>query len=115
MLFQGRAGHKVWIVMAYQPIFQKATMIGLVYQQHQCHYMAEGFSPSINRIEKFRTNLVTQLWQWRSLYKCLILFIDTKKNTADRPLNSVLSALGLLMREGVYSLHPSLPRTPSFQ
>jgi hypothetical protein len=27
----------------------------------------------------------------------------------------VLSALGLLMREGVYSLHPSLPRTPSFQ
>jgi hypothetical protein len=96
MLFQGRAGHKVQIVMAYQPIFQKATMIGLVYQQHQHHYMAEGFSPSINPIEKFRSNLVTQLRQWRSLHEFLILFIDANKNTADTPLNSVLSALVFL-------------------
>jgi hypothetical protein len=58
MHFQGHAGHKVQIVMAYQPVVQKATMIGLVYQQHQCHYMAECFSPSINPIEKFRTNLL---------------------------------------------------------
>jgi hypothetical protein len=46
----------------------------------------------------------------------LILFIDANENTADGPLNSALSALlGLLMREGVCSLHPSLPRTPTFQ
>jgi hypothetical protein len=96
MLFQGHARHKVQIVMAYQPIFQKATMIGLVYQQHQHHYMAEGFSPSINPIEKFRSNLVTQLRQWRSLHEFLILFIDANKNTADSPLNSVLSALVFL-------------------
>jgi hypothetical protein len=108
MFFQGHAGHKVRIV-------QKATMIGLVYPQHQHHYMAVGFSPSINPIEKFRTNLVMQLQQWRILHKCLILFIGANKNTADSPLNSVLSAPGLLMREGVYSLHPSLPQTPSFQ
>jgi hypothetical protein len=35
MLFQGREGHKVCIVTAYQPVIQKATMIGLIYQQHQ--------------------------------------------------------------------------------
>jgi hypothetical protein len=35
-------------------------MIGLVYQQHRHHHMAEGFSPIINPIEKFRTDLVTQ-------------------------------------------------------
>jgi hypothetical protein len=34
MLLKGRAGHKVRIVMAYQPVVQKATMIGSVYQQH---------------------------------------------------------------------------------
>ena len=44
MLFQGRAGHKVQIIMAYQPVVQKATMIGSVYQQHRRHYIAEGFS-----------------------------------------------------------------------
>jgi hypothetical protein len=108
MLFQGRAVHKVRIV-------QKATMIGSVYQQHRHHYMAEGFSPNINFIEKFRTDLVTQLRQWRSLHECLILFIDANENTVDSPLNSALSAPDLLMREGVYSLHPSLPQTPSFQ
>jgi hypothetical protein len=79
-------------------------MIGLVYQQHQHHYMAECFSPSINPIEKFRSNLVTQLRQWRSLHKFLILFIDANKNTADSPLNSVLSALVFLW-EKVFILY----------
>jgi hypothetical protein len=115
MLFQGHAGHKVQILRAYQPVVQKATMIGSVYQQHQHHYMAEGFSLSINPIKKFRTDLVTQLQQWRSHHKHLILFIDANKNTVDGPLNSALLAPCLLMREGVYSLHPSLPCTPSFQ
>jgi hypothetical protein len=59
MLFHGRAGHKVQIIMAYQPVVQKATMIGLVYQQHRHHYVAEGFLPSINPIEKFRNDLVS--------------------------------------------------------
>jgi hypothetical protein len=115
MLFQGHAGHKMRIIMAYQPVVQKATMIGLVYQQHQHHYIAESFLPSINPIEKFRTDLVTQLRQWRSFHECLILFINANENTVDGPLNSALSAPGLLMRKGVYSLHPSLPHTPSFQ
>jgi hypothetical protein len=34
MLLKGQAGHKVWIVMAYQLVVQKATMIGSIYQQH---------------------------------------------------------------------------------
>jgi hypothetical protein len=48
----GQLTSKVWdvcsercavrIIMAYQPVVQKATMIGSVYQQHWWHYIAEG-------------------------------------------------------------------------
>jgi hypothetical protein len=53
MLLKGRAGHKVCIVMAYQPLVQKATMIGSVYQQFQQCYMEEGLPPKTDPIAKF--------------------------------------------------------------
>jgi hypothetical protein len=61
MLLKGRAGHKVRIVMAYQPVVQRATMIGSVYQQHRQCYMEEGLPPKTDPIAKFRNDLVTQL------------------------------------------------------
>jgi hypothetical protein len=115
MLLKGQAGHKVRIMMAYQPVVQKATMAGSVYQQHRCHYIEEGLPPNTDPITKFRNDLVTQLRSWRQHHKQLILFIDANKNTTNGPLNTTLLAPGLVMREGVYSLHPSLPQTPTFQ
>jgi hypothetical protein len=115
MLLKGLAGHKVHIVMAYQPVVQKATMIGSVYQQHQQRYMEEGLPLKTDPIVKFRNDLVTQLQAWRQHHEQLILLIDANENTENGPLNMALSAPGLMMREGVYLLHPSLPRTPTFQ
>jgi hypothetical protein len=65
MLLKGRAGHKVRIVTAYQPVVQRATMIGSVYQQHQQRYMEEGLPLKTDPIAKFRNDLVTQLQAWR--------------------------------------------------
>ena len=55
MLFQGREGHKVRIVTAYQPVIQKATMIGLVYQQHWQQYIEEGFGLKSIRVWNLET------------------------------------------------------------
>jgi hypothetical protein len=60
ILLKGRAGHKVWIVTAYQLVVQKATMIGSVYQQHQWCYIEEGLPPNTDPIMKFRNDLVTE-------------------------------------------------------
>jgi hypothetical protein len=60
-------------------------------------------------IAKFRNDLVTQLRAWRQHHEQLILFIDANENTTNGPLNMALAAPELMMREGVYSLHPSLP------
>jgi hypothetical protein len=77
--------------------------------------MEEGLPPKTDPIAKFRNDLVTQLQAWRQHHERLILFIDVNENTANSPLNMALSAPGLMMREGVYLLHPSLPCTPMFQ
>jgi hypothetical protein len=95
MLLKGRAGHKVHIVTAYQPVVQKATMIGSVYKQHRRRYMEEGLPLKTDPIAKFRNDLVTQLQAWRQHHERLILFIDANENTANGPLNMALSAPAL--------------------
>jgi hypothetical protein len=115
LLFWGRDGHKVRIVTAYQPNVQKATMLGLVNHQHWCQYLEEGLAPNMDHIAKFMNDLVAQLRQWWQTHEHLILFIDAKENTTNGPLNTALGTPDLLMGEGVYSLHPDLPQTPSFQ
>jgi hypothetical protein len=78
MLFNGRNGHKVRIVVAYQPVPSKATQSGSVYQQHRCQQVADGLPPSTNPHTKFRNDLVAMLRQSRRNHECLILFIDAK-------------------------------------
>jgi hypothetical protein len=113
MLFNGRDGQKVKIGVAYQPIPSKATQIGSVYQQHR-HLQVEDGCPDINPCTKFRNDLVTMLQQSQRNNECLILFIDANENTIKGKLNMTLTGPGLSMREGVQSLHPSLPVTPTF-
>ncbi len=98
MLLKGLAGHKVRIVMAYQPVVQKATMIGSVYQQHQQRYMEEGLPLKTDPIVKFRNDLVTQLQAWRQHHEQLILLIDANENTENGPLASSL-----------FATHPNIP------
>jgi hypothetical protein len=43
-----------------------------------------------------------------------ILFIDANENTSNGTLHSAPTRPGLLMREGVWTLHPDLPTTPTF-
>jgi hypothetical protein len=113
MLFRGRDGHKVRVVVAYQPCPLKDTQIGTVYQQHKRQQRAEG-GPDINPCTKFRCDLVTQLHYWRRANDRLIILIDANENTLTGPMNTALTGPGLLMREGVRSLHPNLPATPTF-
>ncbi len=113
MLFQGRDGHKVWVVVAYQPCSSKDTQIGTVYQQHKWQQRADG-CPDINPCTKFRNDLVTQLRCWRRAHDHLILLIDANENTLTGPMNTALTCPDLLMQEGVRSLHPDLPVTPTF-
>jgi hypothetical protein len=42
------------------------------------------------------------------------LLIDANENMINGPLNTALTGPGLLMREGIRSLHPDLPATPTF-
>lgn len=60
MLFKGQDGHKVRVVVAYQPCLSKDTQIGTVYQQHKRQQQADG-CPNINPRTEFREDLVTQL------------------------------------------------------
>jgi hypothetical protein len=91
MLFNGRDGQKVKIVVAYQPIPSKATQIRSVYQQHR-HLQVEDGCPDINPCTKFRNDLVTMLQQSQRNNECLILFIDANENTIKGKLNMTLTA-----------------------
>jgi hypothetical protein len=91
----------------------KDTQIGMVYQQQKQQQRADG-CPDINPCTKFRNDLVTQLHHWRRAHDRLILQIDANKNTLTGPMNTALTGPGLLMGEGVRSLHPDLPATPTF-
>jgi hypothetical protein len=96
MLFKGRDGHKVRVVVAYQPCPSKDTQIGTVYQQHKREQKAEG-CPDINPCTNFRNDLVTQLDHWRRAHDRLILLIDANENTLTGPMNTALTGPGLLM------------------
>jgi hypothetical protein len=113
MLFKGRDGHKVRVVVAYQPCPSKDTQIRIVYQQHKRQQQVDR-CPNINPRTKFREDLVTQLRYWRQAHDRLILLIDANDNTISGPINTALTGPGLLMREGVRALHPYLPATPTF-
>lgn len=115
MLFRGRDGHKVRIVVAYQPCRAKDTQVGMVYQQHKRQLMQAGLATTTNPRVKFREDLVLHLRTWRQANERLILFIDANENTVKGPLNNALTGPGLLMQEAVRSLHPLLPDTPTFK
>jgi hypothetical protein len=71
MQFQGRDGHKVWVVIVYQPCPSKDTQIGTVYQQHKCQQRADG-CPEVNPCTKFRNDLISALRRWQNAHKWLI-------------------------------------------
>jgi hypothetical protein len=48
MLFKGRNGHKVRIVVVYQPVLSKATQSSSVYQQHRRQQVADGLPPNMS-------------------------------------------------------------------
>jgi hypothetical protein len=100
MIFLGKDGHKVRIVVAYQPVPSKATQIGSVYQQHRRQQAADG-CPDVNPCTKFRTDLVAMLRQCRRNNERLILLVDANENTITGKLNTALTGSGLQMREAV--------------
>jgi hypothetical protein len=100
MLFKGRDGHQVRVVVAYQPCPAKDSQVGTVYQQHKRQQIHNGL-PDVNPRTKFRQDLVQFLLQCRQSHERLILFIDANENTINGPLNTALTGPGLLMREGV--------------
>ena len=114
MLAKGRDGHKVRIVVAYQPCISKLSQLGTVHSQHRRYLDHEGRRSETPRAA-FRHDLLTSLRAWRENGERLILFMDANEDTTKGPLNAALTGPGLLMREGVRSLHPNLPATPTFK
>lgn len=88
--------------------------MGTVYRQHKIQQMKDGL-PNINPHIKFQNDLVLNLHTWRQANECLILFINANENTIKGPLNDALTSHGLLMKEAVQSLHPTLLDMPMFK
>jgi hypothetical protein len=101
------------VIVAYQPCKATVSQVGTVYQQHKCQQTQDG-CPDLCPRQKFQNDFIRLLHQWRQNNDKLILFIDANKNTSNGMLHSALTGPGLLMREGVWTLHPDLPTTPSF-
>ena len=114
MLCQGRDGHKVWIVVAYQPCPSKATQLGTIWQQHR-RYLLEHGHHNESPPQAFCKDLTTALKSWRHKGECLILFMDANEDTTNSELNSVLMGDTLQMREAVHTHHPSLPVSPMYK
>jgi len=114
MFAQGRDGHKVRIIVAYQPCVSKLSQLGTVHTQHRRYLNSHGRKDETPR-SAFRKDLIIALLTWRQAGERLILFMDANEDTTKGPLNEALTGPGLLMREGVRSHHPSLPVTPTFK
>ena len=114
MLCQGRDGHKVQIVVAYQPCPSKATQLGTVWQQHR-RYLLEHGHRNESPHQAFCKDLTTALKSWQHKGECLILFMDASEDTTNSELNSILTGDMLQMREAVHTHHPSLPVSPTYK
>ena len=113
MLFWGCDGHCMQVIVAYQPCHSNNLQVGTIYQQHKWQQVHNG-CPDLCPHQKFHNDLIQLLQQWRQVQDHLILFIDANENTTNGPLHSALTGPRLLMREGVWLLHPLLPATPTF-
>ena len=114
MLCQGRDGHKVRIVVAYQPCPSKATQLGTVWQQHR-RYLLEHGRRNESPPQAFCKDLTTALKSWQHKGERLILFMDANEDTTNSELNSILMGDTLQMREAVHTHHPSLPVSPMYK
>ena len=101
MLFQGSDGVRTRVVCGYNPCYNNRPESGTVYQQHRRYFINEKDDETCPRT-KFRSDLISQLQQWRQDGERLVVCLDANENIYTKQIGKELTDCeGLKMVEAV--------------